>query len=140
MNKTQPNEELGLLLNGVELIATERKRQITEKEYTSEHDDQHIGGEMALVAALLASPELLYKETTEEGGYTDPWPESWERRWDQRPYYDKNGRPNHDVNMGTQERICQLQKAGALIAAEIDRLLRIQANVTCSSAKSSTES
>lgn len=129
MGDTQPNEKL--LRNGVELIAAERKRQVTGKGYTPDHDDQHARGELALVAALLASPELLYKERNGEGqtGFVDPWPESWERRWDQRPYFDKNGRPNHDVTMGTQDRIRQLQKAGALIAAEIDRLLRIQANV-----------
>lgn len=127
MSKTQVNEQL--LLTGIDLIAAERKRQITEKGYTPDHDDQHVDGEMALIAALLASPELLYKQTNENGrpGFTDPWPESWERRWDQRPYFDKNGRPNHDVDLGTRDRIQQLQKAGALIAAEIDRLLRIQA-------------
>lgn len=129
MPKPQPNEQL--LLSGIEMIAAERNRQIAEKGYTPDHDDHHANGELALVAALLASPDLLYKQTGEEGGtaYADPWPESWERRWDRRPYYDKNGRPNHDVDMGTRERIGQLQKAGALIAAEIDRLLRIQANV-----------
>lgn len=138
MRETPPNKEL--LLNGIELIAAERKRQITEKGYTPDHDDQHAGGELALVAALLASPELLYKQTSSGGrtGFTDPWPESWERRWDQRPYYDKNGRPNHDVNFGTRERVQQLQKAGALIAAEIDRLLRIQANVAIGAPADST--
>ena len=124
-----PNEQLPL--NGVEMIAAERKRQIVEKGYTPDHDDLHTQGELALVAALLASPDLLFKQTSGETGtlFTDPWPETWERRWDRRPYYDKNGRPNHDVDMGTRERIGQLQRAGALIAAEIDRLLRIQAGV-----------
>jgi hypothetical protein len=114
---------------GIELIAAERKRQIEEKGYTPEHDAQHTEGEMSLVAALLASPELLYRRDTGESRFSDPWPESWDRRWDKRPYRDKNGRPNHDVTLGTQERIRQLEKAGALIAAEIDRLLRIQGSI-----------
>jgi hypothetical protein len=111
---------------GIELIATERQRQIEEKGYTPEHDYLHTRGEMSLVAALLASPELLYRRDPEENSYSDPWPETWDRRWDRRPYVDRSGRPNHDVNFGTQERIRQLEKAGALIAAEIDRLLRLQ--------------
>jgi hypothetical protein len=117
--------------HGTDLIAAERKRQIEDKGYTPEHDHQHTNGEMSLVAALLASPELLYRQMPGEGSpkFTDPWPESWDRRWDKRPYLDKNGRPNHDVHIGTQERIQQLEKAGALIAAEIDRLLNIQINI-----------
>jgi hypothetical protein len=129
MSKAQQDGQL--LLSGLELIITERKRQVETKGYLPEHDDQHTQGEMALVAALLASPELLYRKEDENGElkFCDPWPESWDRRWEKRPYKDKSGRPNHDVNIGTQDRIRQLEKAGALIAAEIDRLLRLQANL-----------
>lgn len=129
MNDRHPDQENPG--NGIELIAAERKRQMEEKGYSPAHDDQHVNGELSLVAALLASPELLYRKETGNGGsrYSDPWPETWDRRWDKRPYHDKTGRPNHDVNIGTRERVRQLEKAGALIAAEIDRLLRIQASV-----------
>jgi hypothetical protein len=132
MNNTHPDHPPSG--PGMELIAAERKRQLDEKGYTAAHDDQHANGELSLVAALLASPELLYRKDPGNGAssYSDPWPETWDRRWDKRPYHDKTGRPNHDVNFGTEDRIRQLEKAGALIAAEIDRLLRIQARVTAS--------
>lgn len=105
---------------GIERIAEERRRQIEQEGYTPEHDDQHDEGELALVAALYATPIPLYQISVtddrkeERPGYRgitleadDPWPCSWGAEWDKRTKHD---------------RIRQLTIAGALIAAEIDRL------------------
>lgn len=91
---------------GIELIAEERQRQIEKEGWTPEHDAHHDTGDLALAAAAYASAEL-YRRTTSEGCDNTPhiWP--FEREW-WKPT------PN--------DRIRELQKAGALIAAEIDRL------------------
>ena len=84
---------------GVELIAEERERQINGEGYTAEHDAQHTDGSMATAGAAYA----LHLRGA--GVFSTPliWP--WEREaW----------KPSDDP-------IRNLQKAGALIAAEIDR-------------------
>lgn len=88
---------------GIELIAEERARQISQEGWTLEHDDQHINHELAMNAAdcLLSG--------------TDCSMEDW------RP----EGRPCWNLaqkHKGDRQR--QLAIAGALIAAEIDRLQR----------------
>ena len=51
--------------------------------------------------------------------FRDPWPMWWDSQWDKRlPRLPKI------VKEYSIERIRELEKAGALIAAEIDRLLR----------------
>jgi hypothetical protein len=89
-------------MNGVERIAAERKRQIEEKEWDEDHDSQHTDESLALVACHYAMPECYYSEIS------NIWPESWDYSYDKR---------------GKTTRIRDLEKAGALIAAEIDRLL-----------------
>jgi hypothetical protein len=87
---------------GVALIAAERRRQIEAEGWTPEHDDEHGDGELAAAAACYAGPAWsLLRE--HEPPLMWPWDEKW---W-------KPG-----------DRIRELTKAGALIAAEIDRLLR----------------
>ena len=113
-------------MNGTERIAKERQRQITEEGWTPEHDDEHTDSSMALAAALYATPVLLYQKVANLNGvsFLDPWP--WDFKWDKRPH--PNGgnslKPNSPFYVSRDERIRQLEKAGALIAAEIDRLLR----------------
>lgn len=110
-------------MTGAERIAKERQRQITAKGYTAEHDDQHDGGELALAAALYATPILLYEKCDYAGGITfsDPWPWPGEDgRWS--PAGTNCPAPNADAPV--PDCIRMLEKAGALIAAEIDRLLR----------------
>lgn len=87
--------------SGVQLIAEERKRQIEKEGWTREHDDLHKDGQMAQAAACYVVPILA------EISYLWPWEEKW---WKPCP----------------DNRIRELQKAGALIAAEIDRLNRIK--------------
>lgn len=90
---------------GVRLIAEERQRQIDVEGWTPEHDDAHRYGEIAWAAVCYAAPgEVL---VLDEGGEpVDPWP--WE---------DGDKRP-------TTSRLRRMVKAGALIAAEIERLQR----------------
>ena len=112
---------------GIELIAEERRRQIDVEGWAPEHDAQHEDGELALVAALYATPEPLYalsiddQRSREHHGerclnidIVDPWPGSWGGHWDKRHKHD---------------RLRRLTIAGALIAAEIDRLQLAESEV-----------
>lgn len=90
-------------MTGEELISQERERQITQEGWTPKHDDEHVDGEL-----LDAAYCYLYSEDVNcyESGIPFGWP--WEpRSW----------KPSEDI-------IINLVKAGALIAAEIDRLKR----------------
>jgi hypothetical protein len=116
-------------MTGAERIAKERERQITEEKWTPEHDDEHDDGELALVAALFATPELLYKpefDYVNQFTFRDPWPQAWDERWDKRPVEDMGNELLGNASLPIDERIRQLEKAGALCAAEIDRLLRLK--------------
>ena len=83
---------------GIELIAEERKRQVDEEGWTEEHDDQHTCGELKIAAACYT--------TLSDHPAPSFWP--WLIEW---------WKPSGDP-------IRNLVKAGALIAAEIDRLQR----------------
>lgn len=99
-----PPKEAPLARCGVTLIADERVRQAEQEGFTPAHDDQHASGSLALAAAIYAWPDrpaLLVSQW--------PYGQSW---W----------KPSPD------DRVKELVKAGALIAAEIDRLLRTGAD------------
>lgn len=102
-------------MNGILLIAEERKRQQEQEGWTPEHDDEHVNCEMANAAATYAmDPEVRAGLTVMINGcLKDNVPPTWP--WD--PVWWK---PSPD------NRIKELAKAGALIAAEIDRLLRAE--------------
>lgn len=87
--------------DGVSLIAAERDRQINEEGWTSEHDDQYTDDSLSVAAASYALPDRL------RSSIARLWP--WDLKW---------WKPSPD-------RIRDLIKAGALIAAEIDRNLRL---------------
>ena len=93
-------------MSGVERIAAERQRHFEVEGWTPEHDDAHVNGEMALAASVYAQfaawPKGWRKFSRPSG-----WP--WERKW---------WKPKDPIR--------DLEKAGALIAAEIDRLLRAE--------------
>lgn len=89
-------------MNGVELIAAERNRQIEAEGWTPEHDDEHTRGEMVDAAACYCFPGLKDQF----------WPSGWDASW---------FKPGPASASGT---IRNLVKAGALIAAEIDRIQR----------------
>jgi hypothetical protein len=115
---------------GADRIAKERQRQITAEGWTAEHDDEHRDGELAAAAACYAIPDLLFrkKEYANEIHFVDPWP--WNTKWDKRPHPNSGNvvAPNSAFYVGIDERLRQLEKAGALIAAEIDRLERVKAS------------
>lgn len=96
---------------GASMIARERRRQIREHRFYASRDDQYTDGELVLAAMHYADNPDAYKH---DSLHLDPfWPVDWDRRYDQKR---------------TDDRITQLVKAGALIAAEIDRLLRAAAD------------
>lgn len=90
---------------GAELIAAERQRQIEVEGWLPSHDDSHTKGELAKAAICYA--EFSY---TWCGRFTWPWDASW---W----------KPNN------KSTVANLVKAGALIAAEIDRMQRAARSV-----------
>lgn len=89
-------------LSGAELIAVERRRQVEEEGWTPQHDDQWTRSE--LVDAAHAYLNVNQKDLDHMPRYW-PWSAAW---W----------KPKDPLR--------NLIKAGALIAAEIDRLLRIE--------------
>ena len=95
---------------GIELIAEERQRQIEIKGYTKEHDDnEHTAGELTM-AAMCYAMEPIWRPA-------EIAPLGW-------PWIGPNDMDGFKPTPGN--RIRELQKAGALIAAEIDRLNRIK--------------
>jgi len=112
---------------GTELITKERQRQIKKEGYSAEHDDDryHSHGELAMYACCLATPDLIYIEKRRQGSvwFADPYPEFWDEKFDRRAKDGAGIIPNSDLDL--PERIRNLVKAGALIAAEIDRLQRL---------------
>jgi len=118
-------------MTGIELIGVERQRQIEAEGWTPEHDDAHTDGSLALAAVCYATPIRLYEKYEHAAGLSldDPWPDSWDLQWDKRLTYGSCRRnPGHlppdPRTYSKAERIDLLVKAGALIAAEIDRLQR----------------
>lgn len=84
---------------GVALIQAERVRQMEEEGWTREHDDTHTNGELAAAGGCYAL--AMWSRTDCERLW--PWAADW--------------KPSDD-------RMRNLVRAGALIAAEIDRLDR----------------
>ena len=79
---------------GIELIAIERQEQIEKHKWDKENDSKYINNELVDAAMQYLGTDLI-----------DCWPESWDKKW-----------------YKTGDRIEELRRAGALIAAEIDRL------------------
>jgi hypothetical protein len=94
---------------GVEDIAAERARQVSAEGWTPEHDDEHDAGELASAAACYAVNAACqihpYDGNGAEVGDLPWWP--WDKSW----WKPRDARRD-------------LVRAGALIAAEIDRLDR----------------
>lgn len=97
-------------MSGIERIKAERQRQIDVEGWTEDHDDEHNDGALAMAAAAYCAAEyvrvLEYKRSLI---LTILW-----------PWKDEDWKPSPD------DRVKELVKAGALIAAEIDRLERKQ--------------
>lgn len=106
---------------GIELIAEERERQISREGWTEANDDGHTYREMARAAEAYlnhyVSRSWLF-EAYSHGAATedyqsekipDQWPDEWTENW---------WKPKSPMR--------DLIRAGALIAAEIDRLQRLE--------------
>lgn len=105
--------------DGAGLICIERNRQLTEEQWGDAHDDKYKANELPRAAACYAMGKqfkyfngyLSGVHFENEPRLTQAWP--WDEGW---------WKPKRDDS--DEERIRELSKAGALIAAEIDRLLR----------------
>ena len=112
-------------------MTTVDSSMILEVGYDAAHDDDHAGGELALAAICYATPVKIYTGTVLEDGFNfvDPWP--WNPNDDKRLDYgglDEKARAYSVPDPCTytmDQCIDLLVKAGALIAAEIDRLQRV---------------
>lgn len=96
---------------GIDLIADERERQQWQEKFDDAHDDAHRSGELVNAATCYLAVAQA-QAVGGPGAEPNPdvlslWP--WEAEW---------WKP-------AEEPIRNLTKAGALIAAEIDRLRRI---------------
>lgn len=108
---------------GIELIAEERKEQIEKHGFDSKHDDMHDDGLLIEAAIVCASNYIVYWKQTFANGQSFQAMEV--SSWELPVKYNGNVLlPNTD-NSTKKERIHQLKVAGALIAAEIDRLQRL---------------
>lgn len=114
---------------GAERIADERKRQMAELGWTPEHDDEHDVGDLALAAiayaAQAANHHVLVSTADDLLSLLDPFP--WTGDDDARKVR-STGMPAEEPQNETH-RLRLLEKAGALIAAEIDRLVRLNAGL-----------
>lgn len=99
-------------MNGVELIRRERQRQRSRarggEAYSSGHDDEHDDGEIARAAAVYAMPPKFRERNQDLVAILTP--------------------PGWYLRLSTDDRMRELVKAGALIAAELDRLSRLGGN------------
>lgn len=99
---------------GVEAIAAERQRQMDVEGWTPDHDDEHGDGQMAMAASGYAFISGCGENVRQSFPIGDPvpvWP--WESIW-----------------WKPKDRRSDLVRAGALIAAEIDRLDRAEKSST----------
>ena len=101
--------------SGIELIADERQRQIEVEGYAPEHDINHKNGELAMAAIHYAAPREIFRCFREgkQLRFTPVWPAAMSNTHDKK---EKHGK------------LKSLVIAGALIAAEIDRLNRVIEN------------
>ena len=97
-------------LESIDLVKNERIRQITEEGYSCTHDDQEIAHQLSNAAIVYATPAPLRHEIMHK------WP------WDIKHF-------KPDSTATIDGRIRELTKAGALICAEIDRLIRAKERV-----------
>ena len=90
--------------DGAALIAAERQRQLSDEGWTPEHDAEWVNGE-------LASAAICYARSVVDG-YVTPFLANAPIGW---PWHEDWWKPSNDLR--------NLVRAGALIAAEIDRRL-----------------
>lgn len=92
---------------GIELITEERRRQVEVKGWSLQRDDEHTDGALAVSAAQCACDGT-------DATVQDPLERDW------------GIVARHGVNGKQPDRLHMLAVAGALIAAEIDRIQRVK--------------
>lgn len=92
---------------GIELMAEERQRHVRVEGYDAVHDDTHVDGSLADFASLIASTDV--PDDGPRAAIALPW------QYDRAEYIKRKY---------ADDRIRQLVIAGAVCAAEIDRLQR----------------
>lgn len=95
------------MATGAERIAAERKRQVTEEGYTN--DEEYTDGELCGAGAAYA--QLAHRQIGSGVFRVEGVPPGQTWRWSHKQW-----KPSEDP-------VRNLEKAGALIAAEIDRLI-----------------
>jgi hypothetical protein len=101
-----------MMKTGIDLIAEERAAQVSREGWTPEHDDEHTESEMAQAAVAYieyAGQQDHGKRVAQhisDSIMSRHWP--WDAAW-----------------WKPKDQLRNLVRAGALIAAEIDRLQRI---------------
>lgn len=94
---------------GIDLIAAERQRQIEKEGWSAHHDDEHENGQLARAGACYALSVFERQHALTPACNILGWLWPWSMQdWKPKPH----------------DRVRELVKAGALIAAEIDRLQR----------------
>lgn len=101
-------------MSAIEDIANERARQVAGLGWTSQHDDEHTDGELALAAASYAINAACQANPNQTPFTPDNPPEMWP--WHLDWWKPKAARMD-------------LVRAGALIVAEIERLDRAEARL-----------
>jgi hypothetical protein len=95
-------------MTGIELIAQEREKQVATLHWSAQHDDGYTTGQLIMAASSYADYALWrVMGVGHFGTMPKQWP--WEAKW---------WKPDVDP-------VRNLVVAGALIAAEIDRLQRL---------------
>ena len=113
MTPTQETNQAGPLSYGADLIKAERLRQIHGEGWDVKNDDENDEGEMLLGANSYIQSVLTPNQHPEHKRkfiLSMYWPRQWTQNW---------FKPTTAIR--------DLVKAGALIAAEIDRLKRLEA-------------
>lgn len=90
------------MIDGARLIMEERKYQIYDLEFDAKHDDKWYREELIQAAKCYIDESYPFRDA-------ELWPDTWDEKW---------FKPSSDIK--------NLVKAGALIAAEIDRLQRLE--------------
>lgn len=113
-------------MDGVERIKRERARQISQWGPTSNHDIEHLEDELVMAAVIYALPAGYREEPFDLAsplpGGRDMTATLLEQWWPGVASADGSV----DWLYKAGNRIRELEKAGALIAAEIDRLLLME--------------
>jgi hypothetical protein len=101
---------------GLALVIRERLRQIRAEGWTPGHDDsEHQFGELTVAAVCYADTAILQAEQLRKQGSDQPLPACYiHRRW---PWARTWWKPRGVIR--------NLERAAALLVAEIDRMLRL---------------